>query len=514
MLLSEIGLEDFHPSSEKVSIKTLKESFLKTGRLDSEYYQVKYDDYLDKIYNYQGGYELLEKCCKLKDKNFKPNDEVKYKYIELANVRGNAEIVDCGTMLGKDLPTRARRRVNIGDVIISGVEGSLESCALITKEFDNSLCSTGFYVINSDKLNSETLLTVFKSSLMFNLMKKGCSGTILTNIAKDEFVQLPIPLIKKAVQDEIASYIQKSQEYSKKAKELLQNSVKAVEIAIDKDEETAQNFLAEQSRAEQSLIDYCNKMSIYYYRLAVFTLYEEIGLFDDIKIKNYTVKNLSDTFAVSGRLDSEYYQEKYDRLFKKLSHFKAEKLSDLVSIKKSIEPGSESYQNNGIPFVRVQDLSKFEISKPSVYLDDEKFGNAIKPKKDTILFSKDGTVGIAYKMNDCKNIITSSAILHLNVNNTSVLPDYLTLVLNSIVVKMQAEKDAGGSIIKHWKKSEIENVIIPIIFKEKQEEIAELLVESEEQRIESKKMLNKAVKAIEIAIEQGEGKALNYLKLC
>ena len=519
MLLSEIGLEDFHPSSEKVSIKTLKESFLKTGRLDSEYYQVKYDDYLDKIYNYQGGYELLEKCCKLKDKNFKPNDEVKYKYIELANVRGNAEIVDYGTMLGKDLPTRARRRVNIGDVIISGVEGSLESCALITKEFDNSLCSTGFYVINSDKLNSETLLTVFKSSLMFNLMKKGCSGTILTNIAKDEFVQLPIPLIKKAVQDEIASYIQKSQEYSKKAKELLQNSVKAVEIAIDKDEETAQNFLAEQSRAEQSraeqsLIDYCNKMSIYYYRLAVFTLYEEIGLFDDIKIKNYTVKNLSDTFAVSGRLDSEYYQEKYDRLFKKLSHFKAEKLSDLVSIKKSIEPGSESYQNNGIPFVRVQDLSKFEISKPSVYLDDEKFGNAIKPKKDTILFSKDGTVGIAYKMNDCKNIITSSAILHLNVNNTSVLPDYLTLVLNSIVVKMQAEKDAGGSIIKHWKKSEIENVIIPIIFKEKQEEIAELLVESEEQRIESKKMLNKAVKAIEIAIEQGEGKALNYLKLC
>lgn len=32
---------------------------------------------------------------------------------------------------------------------------------------------------------------------------------------------------------------------------------------------------------------------------------------------------------------------------------------------------------------------------------------------------------------------------------------------------MQAEKDAGGSIINHWKKSEIENVIIPIIAKEK-----------------------------------------------
>ncbi len=80
----------------------------------------------------------------------------------------------------------------------------MESCALITEEYNNSLCSTGFYVVNSEKLNSESLLAVFKSSLMLNLMKKGCSGTILTNIAKEEFAKLPIPLLKQDVQDEIA----------------------------------------------------------------------------------------------------------------------------------------------------------------------------------------------------------------------------------------------------------------------------------------------------------------------
>lgn len=41
LLISELGLENFSPSNEKVSIKTLKESFLRTGRLDSEYYQPK-----------------------------------------------------------------------------------------------------------------------------------------------------------------------------------------------------------------------------------------------------------------------------------------------------------------------------------------------------------------------------------------------------------------------------------------------------------------------------------------
>ena len=247
ILISELGLENFNPSSEKVSIKTLKESFLKTGRLDSEYYQLKYDEYLKKVFSYSNGYELLGECCNIKDKNFMPKDEAEYRYIELANVRNNAQISDCDVLLGKELPTRARRKVNTGDVIVSSIEGSLESCALITEEYNNSLCSTGFYVVNSEKLNSESLLAVFKSSLMLNLMKKGCSGTILTNITKEEFAKLPIPLLKQGVQDEIADYIKQSMEYSKKAKKLLEISTKSVEIAIDKGEQEAHNFL-EQNR--------------------------------------------------------------------------------------------------------------------------------------------------------------------------------------------------------------------------------------------------------------------------
>ena len=247
LLISELGLENFNPSREKVSIRTLKESFLRTGRIDSEYYQPKYDDYLKKVFSYCNGYELLGECCNIKDNNFVPKDDEEYRYIELANVRNNAQISDCDVLIGKELPTRARRKVNTGDVIVSSIEGSLESCALITEEYNNSLCSTGFYVVNSEKLNAESLLTAFKSSLMLNLMKKGCSGTILTNISKEEFAKLPIPLLKQGVQDEIASYIKQSMEYSKKAKKLLEISTKSVEIAINKDEQTAQNFLDRQT---------------------------------------------------------------------------------------------------------------------------------------------------------------------------------------------------------------------------------------------------------------------------
>ena len=91
------------------------------------------------------------------------------------------------------------------------------------------------------------------------------------------------------------------------------------------------------------------------------------------------------------------------------------------------------------------------------------------------------------------------------------MPDYLTLVLNSIVVKMQAERDAGGSVIQHWKPSEIENVVVPILDNEGQIQIAEKVQESFALRKECARFLDLAKTAVEVAIEQGEDKAMELL---
>ena len=103
------------------------------------------------------------------------------------------------------------------------------------------------------------------------------------------------------------------------------------------------------------------------------------------------------------------------------------------------------------------------------------------------------------------------AILHLIIKDDSVKPDYLTLVLNSIVVKMQAERDAGGSVIQHWKPSEIENVVIPILSDDIQKQITENIRESFALRARSQQLLELAKTAVEIAIEQGEDKAMELL---
>lgn len=187
----------------------------------------------------------------------------------------------------------------------------------------------------------------------------------------------------------------------------------------------------------------------------------------------------------------------------------------IVNIKKSIEPGSNAYQDEGVPFVRVSDVSKYEITPTETFISHNivKDIETLFPRKETILFSKDGSVGIAYKLERDENIVTSGALLHLTVRNTSeVLPDYLTLVLNSPVVQMQAERDSNGAIIQHWKPSEIENVIVPVLDINKQKELSEMVQKSFALRRKSKQLLEYAKQAVEIAIEQGEDTALAWLK--
>ncbi len=247
ILLAEICLTDFIPSHDPVNIKTFSESFAISGRLDAEYYQRKYDDYTALIHAYKGGAEPVAQACPPRMQNFTPLENTEYKYIELSNIGKSGDINGCTVDVGANLPSRARRLVHTGDVIISSIEGSLDSCALVGAEYDNALCSTGFYVINSTVINAETLLVLFKSPLLQNLLKKNCSGTILTAINKDEFLSIPVPLIDPAKQSEIAALITQSFALKKQSEHLLDVSKRAVEIAIEQDEAAAMRWIGEQT---------------------------------------------------------------------------------------------------------------------------------------------------------------------------------------------------------------------------------------------------------------------------
>lgn len=258
LLDSELGLENFNPSSEKVYIKTLKESFLKTGRLDSEYYQPKYEIFDEKISNI--GVEKLENICSLINYGTVPtspyvknNKSIPYiKGMNLKNcfIVGELDEIESTEELQDKFFTKEN------DIIISQM-GTVGDVGVVTKEQENYLFAS--FTIRV-RLNDERFNPYFVGAYIqnvakdFYLYRNIAQASVRQNTDLPTIKNMPIPLVKKEAQEEIANYIKQSMEYSKKAKELLEISTKSVEIAIDKDEQTAQNFLD-----RQTLIAYYNE---------------------------------------------------------------------------------------------------------------------------------------------------------------------------------------------------------------------------------------------------------------
>ncbi|MDI4482417.1 restriction endonuclease subunit S [Moraxella lacunata] len=490
LLLENLGLTHFQATCKPFNIKYLKESFLQTGRLDSEFYQPIYELLENHIFSHSHGFEKLGNICQLNDENYTPKDNQEYDYIELSNIGKSGEVTGSTRALGKELPSRARRKVQTNQVMISSIEGSLQSCAIVPVHYDNALCSTGFYVLSSDKINAETLLVLFKSSLMQQILKKNCSGTILTAINKEELLNIPLPIIDEKIQTQIAEFIRQSNELRKQATQLLAQAKYSVEAEIE------QSALQERER-ERERERFINEAN-YHLRLAEWVLLESLLLGQP---KNISVQSFSQSFGISGRLDAEYYQPKYKRLLQKLKQYRHKTLGELVDLQKSVEVGSENYRDEGLPFVRVADFSKFGISQTDKFVNPADFADIIRPKKDTILLSKDGTVGIAYCVPSDLEVITSGAIVHLSLKTDEILPDYLALVLNSEAVQLQAQRDAGGSIIQHWKPSEILEVVIPVLPKEIQQTISDKVQTSSELKNQSEILLEQAKILVENEIE-------------
>ena len=248
LLRQELSFSIEQSQSSTFYIKNFSDT-QNANRIDAEYFQPKYDEIINKIKSYSNGWDTFENLIKLRDKNFTPIESETYDYIELANIAKNGSIVNVEKIQGKDLPTRARRKVKEGDVIVSSVEGSLDSIALITSQYDSALCSTGFYVMYSDVYNSETLFCLMKSVLGQSQLKRGCSGTILTAINSDELSKIILPKISQDTQQKIKEHVSEMYHNQFLSKQLLEIAKRGVEKAIEESEDMAMQWMNEQLEA-------------------------------------------------------------------------------------------------------------------------------------------------------------------------------------------------------------------------------------------------------------------------
>jgi len=379
-------------------------------------------------------------------------------------------------------------RLRKNDVLICRTNGNpnlVGKSALVAEDVEYAYASYLFKIRpKNDLINSATLVAFLSCKYGRKEINKYSMTSNQTNFSPAKFREIDIPLFSHQVNNEVEKLyygafdkLKSSENLYRQAEDLLLET-----IGIGRDATHCRDVIYHVSTINH--------------------------VPTNTKPTNYNIKSFKDSFLTTGRLDAEYYQPKYEEIIDKVQNQPHETLGDLVTVKKSIEPGSDVYAAEGLPFIRVSDYNKFGISTPEKSLsphfckENAALLQSLYPAKETILFSKDGSVGIAYMVRENMQAVTSGAILHLTVKDKAkVLPEYLTLALNSEVVKMQAERDVGGSIILHWRVSEIEKVIVPIIDYEIQHQIAALIKKSFYLRRESEQLLKEAKDMVEGEIE-------------
>ncbi len=99
-----------------------------------------------------------------------------FQYIEISGVDGEILRVAANETLVADAPSRARRRVRTGDVLISTVRPERRTVGVVPPALDGAICSTGFAVLRSKSLSPYALAAALRSRLVTEQLVRVSSG--------------------------------------------------------------------------------------------------------------------------------------------------------------------------------------------------------------------------------------------------------------------------------------------------------------------------------------------------
>ena len=241
LLLSELGLANWQPK-HKLAFATDYASMELAERIDADYFQPKYADIERGIKNYSNGHTSIRNEFEQNTSTFEIETEKLYRYVEIGSVNVSTGEIVAEEILGKDLPANAKRVLEKGDIIVSKVR--TYRGAITTIQEDEYVGSGAFCILRKNgQINKETLFTCLRSKLFLTWSWKPNAGTSYPTLDDDDILDFPIPILSKEKQAEIQQKVVESFNLRKHAKDLLECAKRAVEIAIEQNEQTAIDWL-------------------------------------------------------------------------------------------------------------------------------------------------------------------------------------------------------------------------------------------------------------------------------
>lgn len=177
--------------------KGLMQDLLTKGIGHSEFRKVVINGVTEKI-PLSWKVKTLNDICNINKDSIssKTKDDFIIEYIDISSINKIGLIENTKEYKFEDAPSRARRLVSKGDIIVSTVRPYLKSFSLINETKDNLVCSTGFAVLNPKSgIYSHYVYSYVWSNQFVNYMKRLMIGTSYpaVNISDVKNTELPVP---------------------------------------------------------------------------------------------------------------------------------------------------------------------------------------------------------------------------------------------------------------------------------------------------------------------------------
>lgn len=219
----------------------------------------------------------------------------------------------------------------------------------------------------------------------------------------------------------------------------------------------------------------------------------------------------------AGRLDAEHFHPQYDALEKHLQNFDGSvQLGELCP-----DPvnGVEvrEYEDEGVPYLRVGDIHNFSINWDTVKCisaaDAAREIEKVRLRSGDLLVSRSGSLGvIGVVQPHWEDAVISSHLIRVRFENADFDPYFVACFLASRIGKMQIEKWSNGGVQPEINQSALRSLLIPKLPIHKQKEVRAAIEEAYKHQSRAKSLLERAKRAVEVAIETDEAAGLAVLE--
>ncbi|WP_107770440.1 restriction endonuclease subunit S [Campylobacter concisus] len=431
------------------------------NRIDSDFFQER-DILLEKAILNSNNKKLKELTFEIKERFNKKKCNEPIQYNDIGNTDTMYGKIDDNIINSDEAPSRATFINEKDDLLISTVRPNRNANSIIEDRGILQVGSNGFCNLRTKtNIHSNYLFAYSKTKYFIQMLMRASKSSMYPSVGNYDILNIPIFIAPKDLLTEIIDNIKTARELRIESKKIFLEAKQLLERHLQLDTLTLSN--------ENKYI--CN-------------------------LKELTFNN---------RADAEYYKTSYKEIVNHINRFNPAKLSQVCDFSKGYEVGSDLYIQEGCIFIRVSNITQegLAFSESDKYIGEDTYKQLVKykPNKGDILLTKDGSICVCCVLDDEINGIISGGIVRMTLKNKDIPKEYLVLVINSIIGKMQASRDCGGAVITHWKLNYIKQTLIPILDKETMTDIHNIVIKSKQAMNESKRLIDLSKSQIEKMID-------------